>query len=54
LNMELGKVYFSMELGILIIPAGEAWKWSRDCRLDDNRYTEEATIWWRKSRFKSI
>jgi len=24
LNMELGKVYFSMELGILIIPAGEA------------------------------
>jgi hypothetical protein len=39
--MELGKAYFSMELGISIIPAGECCKWSRNCRLDDNRYTEE-------------
>jgi hypothetical protein len=40
LNMELGKAYFSMELGISIIPAGEVCKWSRNCRLDDDRYTE--------------
>jgi len=44
LNMELGKAYFSAELGISIIQAGEGCKWSRNCRLDDNRCTEETTI----------
>jgi hypothetical protein len=44
LNMEIGKAYFSMELGISIIPAGESCKWFRNCRLDENRFTEQATI----------
>jgi len=37
LNMELCKAYFSTELGISIIPAGEGCKWCINCRLDGNR-----------------
>jgi hypothetical protein len=43
LNMELGKAYFSTELGISIIQAREGCRYSRNCRLGDNSYTEEAT-----------
>jgi hypothetical protein len=44
LNMELGKAYFSAELDISIIQAEEGCKWSRNCRPNDNRCTEEATV----------
>jgi len=44
LNMELCKAYFSTELGISIILAGEGCKWYRSYRLDGNGYTEQATI----------
>jgi hypothetical protein len=33
LNMEIGKAYFSMALGVSIIPAGEGCKWIKNCRL---------------------
>jgi hypothetical protein len=44
LNMELGKAYFSTELGISIIQAREGCRCGSNCMLGDNRYTEEATI----------
>jgi hypothetical protein len=42
--MELGKAYFSTELGISIIAAQEDYRWGRNRRLNDNRNTEEANI----------